>query len=358
MKNITLYREYQNPIPVPPIPDEEMHHQTVKSDAITVKSWYKPWIKHLKENKEFFGDFGPHSYGQLYGLHRDGAAIIMGAGPSLKDSLPALRTNKTMKKPLVTISCLHNYGYLEDEGIHADYYVSLDAGELIFEDIFEGREKDLEYYMETTKDKVLLASVHTPSKLFKMWKGKIYLFNCQVPDEKFTAEANAIAKFSHYISAGGNVLGGCFYIARALFCATTVMFVGADFCFDYDKKFHSYKTQYDNAGNYIKWPDIFGIPRITWPSYLHFKLWFDRMAGLVPGRYINCSEGILGAYREGNIQTFEYQPLDAALAPYLFNEYVYLDEFSEKTGQQTNRTQIFLEDVFKDPQYPMHLTFF
>ena len=358
LKNVNLYREYQPLIPVPPLSDEELHHHTTKSDGITVKTWHKTWITNLKKNKEFFGDFGKHSFGQLYGKHKAGPAIIMGAGPSVKDSLEALKMNKGLKNPVPTISCLHNYGYLEDEGVHADYYVTLDAGELIFQDIFEGRQHDLQHYMDTTKDKILIASIHTPTKLFEMWQGKIYLFNSMVPDAQFTKEANEVATFSHYISAGGNVLGGCFYIARAVFGASTIMFVGADFCFDYDKTFHSYKTQYDATGQYIKWPDVFGIPRLTWPSYTHFKLWFDRMAGIVPGHYINCSEGILGAYKEGNISAFEYKTLEAALTPYVFNEYVYLDEFSKETGQRTNRTQVSLEEIFKDPQHKMNITFF
>ena len=99
------------------------------------------------------------------------------------------------------------------------------------------------------------------------------------------------------------MLGACMYIARAVLGCSTTVFLGADFAFSYDKKFHGWDSKYDaNLGHVLGGVDVFGHKVLTWQSYFNFKNWFDYIALTIPGIYINCTEGgMLGAYPEGNL---------------------------------------------------------
>ncbi|MBF8253257.1 MAG: hypothetical protein HW379_1599, partial [Actinobacteria bacterium] len=115
----------------------------------------------------------------------------------------------------------------------------------------------------------------------------------------------SIEVFNSFVSNGGNVLGACLYIAKAILGAPMIAFIGADFCFSYDKKFHSYDTKYDKTlGQVLKLRDVFGMPVVTWRSYHNFKGWFEYVSLTVPGIYFNATEGgTLGAYNDGNIRS-------------------------------------------------------
>ena len=144
--------------------------------------------------------------------------------------------------------------------------------------------------------------------------------------------------------------------------AIAIIIVGADFCFGYGNEFHSYATQYDNynghgIGNVVAAVDVFGNRRLTWPSYLNFKCWMDNLACTIPGTYINCSEGIMGAYREGNIQQFKYMPLHDALIPYQSADRVYLEE-KGADGKTIQRNPLNLDEYFGNSQYDHNLTLF
>ncbi len=60
----------------------------------------------------------------LMNAHHRGAALICGAGPSLRDDLPQLR--KLQAAGGVVITCNKTYEYLREQGITADYHCMLD----------------------------------------------------------------------------------------------------------------------------------------------------------------------------------------------------------------------------------------
>jgi len=358
LRNIDIDLVYQPIIDGPPQREGNLFERACGGDDATITKWRDIWLSHTKAAKERFGNFADYSIGKLHNINRNKPAIVCGSGPSLKYSLDALRSNRAMSEPLMTVSCLHNFGLFEDENCHADYYLTLDSGEIVIEDVFESRKESAEFYWAKTKDKTLLATVATDPKLFDLWQGKIVLFTVIIPDAKVHAELQAIEKFTHYVSCGGNALGACFYIAKAIFGSNPIMFVGADFCFDYDNKFHSYKTHYDNLGGYVVHTDVFGNMRKTWPSYLNFKFWFDHIACNVPGSYINCSEGLLGSYREGNIRQFQYMSLKDALIPYQSNDKVTLQTIDAMTGQIAGNSELLLKDYFNNSKFEKDLVLF
>ena len=104
--------------------------------------------------------------------------------------------------------------------------------------------------------------------------------------------------------------------------AGSIIFVGADFAFGYDRKFHSWNSKYDKKMGYvIPAVDVFGNRVPTWQSYNNFKAWFDWVSLRVPGVYFNCTEGgTLGAYPNGNLHSIKCMDLKECLDMYHMGE--------------------------------------
>jgi len=311
------YQQITTQIPQSP---QKMHEQSCSNDGPTIERWRDIWLSNIRANKAHFGEFKNHSLGNLFGRYLYRPIIVAGAGPSLKFNVHELKNRKDI--PL--ISCLHNFHFLEDNGVPADFYVSLDAGEVTIEEVSEGGKKSADEYWELTKDRTLLAFIGSHPELLKKWKGKIYLFNAPVPDQVYQEALDKIEIFNVWIGNGGNVLGGCLYIAKAIMGAGATIFVGADFSFGYDRKFHSWSSKYDEKMGYcVPAFDVFGHRVPTWQSYLNFKTWFDYVSIQVPGIYINATEGgCLGSYETGNIHTIKQMNLKDAIDMYHMLEHL------------------------------------
>lgn len=359
LKEIKIDLLYQRLIDGPPPRLGDPYKNACRGDKDTIEAWRDTWVKNYQAAKDHFGELKSKTIGSLYGINRQRPCIVVGSGPSLADALPTLKANSESDNPVMVVSCLHNFGLFEDHGFHADYYLSLDSGKIVLDDIAEGREAVPDYYWEKTKGKTLLAYASSDPGLWANWQGEVMLFNALIPDAEIMGKKKEIENFTHYISSGGNALGACLYVAKALMCSDPIMFVGADFCFGYDNTFHSYKTHYDNVGQYIMWRDVYGIPRKTWASYLNFKFWFDDRACNVPGNYINCSGGLLGAYDEGNIKQFQYMPLNKALEPYVSHDVLYLEKV-DGTGKRIagEKEPFKTRDYWDNPNYNVDVTFF
>jgi hypothetical protein len=106
--------------------------------------------------------------------------------------------------------------------------------------------------------------------------------------------------------------------------AGSVIFVGADFCFGYDKKFHSWDSKYDAKMGYcVPAIDVFGNRVPTWQSYANFKAWFDWVSLRVPGIYINATEGgCLGSYPDGNLFSIKVMDLKDVVKMYSMHEHL------------------------------------
>lgn len=280
--------------------------------------WKHIWLANMTANKLRFGSFAPHSIASEYQKYQYGSAIIAGSGPSLKGNAHELKNRG--KIPL--ISCLHNFHYFEDLELAPEYYMSLDAGPVTIDEVTEGGSREPAEYWEKTKDRTLCAFTGTHPDLLQKWKGRILLFNCPIPRQDIIEKVDAIEKFNVYLSTGGNVLGACLYFAKSVLGAHINIFVGADFSFGYDHRFHAWDSKYDaNMGKYLRVTDIFGIKVPTWPSYYGFKAYFDSVPQRIDGLYYNCSEGgCLGAYDAGNLSIFRYMDLKDCLTSLNINK--------------------------------------
>jgi len=311
MRKAEVILEYQNYIDHMPVSPKQLFSDACQNDEITINSWRKTWKKNVKMNKEKYGNFSDRSVGQFFGFARHKPVIIAGSGPSLKHNAHELKN----REDITLVSCLHNFHFLEDIGCPADFYVSLDAGDVTIEEVYEGGSKTPEEYWAMTKGRKLLCYIGTSPGLLEKWQGEVYFFNSPVPDDDYMKFLEETEVFNTYVGTGGNVLGACLYIAKAYFGASIITFLGADFSFSYDKKFHAWDSKYDaSMGRVLRVPDVFGNKVYTWQSYHNFKGWFESIVSTVPGVYYNCSEGgTFGAYLEGNIRAVQQAPLSQIL---------------------------------------------
>ena len=310
--------DYQNVIPDLPIPPQELYRQACSNDNITIDSWKEKWIANTKANKAFLGSFKDKSIAKLYKSQEYKPCIIAGSGPSLAENVHILKDRGGI--PLV--SCLHNFHLMEDNDARPDYYVSLDAGDVVLEEISEGGKRTPDEYWELTKDRKLIAFIGSPPELLKRWKGEVYVFNAPVPNPDYQAKIDEIEKFHCWMSTGGNVLGAALYFARGTLGCGTIAFVGADFCFSYDNKFHAWDSKYDkNLGMVVKLVDVYGNKRLSWQSYVNFNGWFEQLSVDTPQIFINCSEGgCLGAFPQGNVASIRQMKLSRFLFMHRMHE--------------------------------------
>lgn len=317
-KTVEMDFEFMATIPGPPASPKEMYAQACSSDGVTVNHWRDIWIDNTKANHEKYGPFRDKSIGKLFGRDRHKPVVVIGSGPSLASNVDDLKLMTGIAK----VSCLHNYHYMVDHGIDVDFYVSLDAGRVTLEEISEGGNKSEEEYLESTRGKTLLAYVGSHPDLLKSWRGEILFFTCALPDQETMGAYDAIEPFHVFVSTGGNVLGACTYIAKAILGANPIVFMGADFSFSYTKKFHAWDSKYDrDIGHAIRAIDVWGNRVLTWQSYYNFKTWFDWLVCNIPGHYINCTEGgLLGAYPEGNIAQVQQMRLKDLARIYSMHE--------------------------------------
>lgn len=292
--------EYQKYTEHPPMQPKQLYAQACSGDGPTVDRWRPTWIGNMKANKEKFGSFAENSVGQLFDKFKHQSCVVAGSGPSLQYNAHLLKDSD-----IPVISCLHNFHFMEDNEIPVKFYVTLDAGDVTVEEVYEGGSKTPDEYWEMTKDRTLVAYVGTSPKLLDKWQGKVLFFQSPVPDLEIEKEMAEIEGFGNYFSTGGNVLGACLYLARGVLGCNPVAFIGADFCFGYDHKFHAWDSKYDKELGYvIDSVDIFGNRVKTWQSYDNFKRFFEWVSLQVPGIYVNCTEGgTFGAYRDGNLMS-------------------------------------------------------
>jgi len=312
--DIKIDLEFQTYIPHPPKSPTQLMAQAASNDEITVKTWKDTWINQTKENHRLYGPFKKNHLGKCFNRHTLKPCIVVGSGPSLKKNIDCLKDTKGI--PI--ISCLHNYHFLEDRGITPDFYVNLDSGHVTIDEICEGGTKTSEEYLESTKDKKLCAFIGSHPDLISKWKGEVVWFNAPIPSKEITQAIWNVEPFDMMVSSGGNVLGACFYIAKAICGANPIIFVGADFSFSYDNKFHGWESKYDkDLGHVIKATDVFGNRVKTWDSYYNFKCWFESRICSIPGLYINSTEGgIFGSYHNGNIQQLQQIALADVISMY------------------------------------------
>ncbi len=324
---------YQGTLDTPPMNNAQLYGQACSSDTITIESFIDQWLEHLKYITDKY-DVKANSVMQDFGKWGYKPMVCAGSGPSLKKNAMLLKN----RDQVGLVSCLHNFGYLEDLECPADYYVTLDSQDITIEETLQGGKKNEAHYWSLTKDRTLVACLVANPKLLEKWRGRILFYNTVIPDQRYVEQIEKIA-FNCYFNTGGNALGAAYYMARAISGANPIALIGADFSFSPKKKFHSWDSPYDKMfSGVIPVTDIFGNRVFTWQSYYNFAKWFEFIAlggrGGHPSLFYNCTEGgILGAYPNGNIKQIIQMPLSHFLHSYDHHK-------SQKEMQDQNSTML------------------
>jgi hypothetical protein len=315
---VPMVLTFQGTIDQPPMSKEAMYGQSCSNDTVTVNHWRAIWLDHVKRNVAAH-DVANNNVMLDYAKYACKPVICAGSGPSLKKNAKHLATKPA---EIGLVSCLHNFAYFTDLGITTDGYVNLDAGDITIGEMSQGGKRDAAYYWDASKDCTLIAGLVSKPELLDKWQGKIRFFNSPVPDPVYMEEQAKITTLEPFYNVGGNALGAAYYHARAVLGGMPIVFVGADFAFDYTRKFHSWDSPYDaQFAGVIPATDVFGNRVYTWPSYANFAAWFNAQsmggAGNNPVMLINCTEGgIFGAFPNGNIRTVHQMALVDFLAMY------------------------------------------
>ena len=307
------YQQYCDPIQAP----QELYAQACSNDGITITSWKDQWMAQAKENEQEF-ESSKHTVMSESGKYKNQPGIIAGSGPSLRKNFADLKD----RRGISLTSCAHNFAFFTDKDVHPEYYVQLDAGHIIIPELSQGGKKPKDYYWDATKDYTLIASVVTNPQFVRKWKGKVLWYNTVVPDGDLYKQMFDLNPTDIYFQSGGNALGACFYMSRAVLGCTPTVLIGADFSFGYNQKFHPFDSPYDSKfSGVVPCTDVYGNRVATWPSYQNFAKWFEFQSmggnGGNPTFMINCTEGgILGATPHGNINTIKQMSLKALLFSY------------------------------------------
>lgn len=342
MPLIEMVLQAQQYIPGIPGGPEQAWATATRSDGITVKSWYSQWLSQTKENSVH--GFAANNAMLVYGNAAYQPIVLAGSGSSLKKNWADLRyrDEKSLgRQGIKMVSCLHNFGFMEDRDLMGpdDYYVTLDAGEITLSEVTEGgTDHDKDWYWERTKDRTLIAYTAAYPELIRRWKGRVLWFVTPAGSKEFDGEMKKAVDQSvvPVFSVGGHVLGAAWYFAVAVLGASIPIFIGADYSFGYDRKFHGWQSQYDQKfAGVMPCTDIYGNRVWTWGSYWGFKAFMDHAAcggqGGNASIWINATEGgILGAYPEGNIQ--QIIQLDLRTAMHMYNRHKLTPDLVKRSG--------------------------
>lgn len=311
--------EFQNYIAAPPGRKESLKATYSQNDELTVNSWFDEWRANKIENIKLFPDFADHTAMEAHGEFAYKPIVISGAGPSLKKNGHLLGD----RGGIGLVACLHTFAFYHDLGVKVDYFLNLDAGDITIPEMSQGGKEAEEHYWEATKDYTLVTALHCNPRLHKRWKGRILWFDTALPGMNESINDKRLEDFRLVFETGGNTLGACHYMAKAILGGSPLIFVGADFSFSHDRKFHPFDSPYDKKfSGVVPAMDVFGYKVATWPSYFGFKAWFEHVAmggiqGNTPGTYINATEGgILGAYPDGNMMQIQQRRLADVLGEY------------------------------------------
>jgi len=321
LQMIEMDLQFQNIIEGPPLSAEQLWSRCTGNDKITVTSWGNTWANQTEVNRKSY-DFNALTAMALHGKEAYKPIILAGSGPSLKKNVDWLLAKKVKNQfgeemdwpgrgGIRIVSCVHNFPMFEDRGVMTkdDYYVNLDAGPITITEMHEGGKfaDNPQHYWDLTKDRTLVAHHCTHPDFLKKWQGPKYFFS----DQSFTPgslDPWLDVTIVPPLQVGGCVLGAAMYFSEIILGASQVVFIGADFSFSYNKKFHAWDSQYDQKfSGVIPATDIFGNRVWTWPSYENFAFWFQYHAcgggGNNSHNWVNCTEGgILGSWPHGNIK--------------------------------------------------------
>lgn len=299
-----------------------------QSNRLTRDGNTEKWKRNIRENRQYFSKGNPILAGFT--------AYIVCAGPSLDKNVQDLKLISERGCIVCVDAALR---FLLTSGVTPDYCMMIDGSDKMVA-MFEG--------CDTSKTILVTTPAANPTAV-AMWKGPRYFVTTpymphdlkhnfyhltkvvkvtkemKVGEELFLGD-NYEVEFGGVdakIACGGNVSTSAHSFAMMYLKAQQVVFVGADFSWNYES--HHYcghehpenvrdRTMTGTHSHKTPW----GNEVLTNFSLLAFKRWHDQMARQMPGFVINATEGgIMGVTQEGEkMEYVEFLTLKEAVAKY------------------------------------------
>jgi len=251
------------------------------------------WIENARRNKGLIRKWGPPT--SLLDRGRSQAAIVVGAGPSLKKNIKALTevAGPIKKDRLFTvIACSSCLRYCLDNGVWPDYVVAVDGSAGI-----------AKYFKPIKKEEAerltLISNCFTAPEALALWDGPMFFLPIGIADKRVDKEYREIHGMTELFKEGEFPATGCQFNFGVLFAyfilgCRAEIFMGADLSFG--NQYYADKPDHKDTLEKINAINIFGEEVQTTTTLYQLKLGLEHWTGKMPRcAWINATEGgILG----------------------------------------------------------------
>lgn len=306
----------------------EMSKQ-LRLDLNTIMGLMSKWLTNIKDNWNAIHTNPDIS--EILNTYQGKKALVIGAGPSLKERKHLQVLRESDLKDLVIFSTLHSLKWCLEEGIVPQFTGVVDASELMVNFI------DSPLVDEHADEMTLICCATTHPEVLKRWTGKkLYFFRSSIPQNILPNTdvflSILLPKLTE-LSTGGNSSSSMYCIANYLGCNPIGM-IGTDFGypkgFPYDQTmyYHAYaqsigaggKEGYKDAQDMIaKCYEDFYHPVFKTDGYFDFvySVFRNSLFEMVKfnkkqnpdHRLINCTEGGTIYTEDGSIECMTLQEL-------------------------------------------------
>lgn len=182
-------------------------------------------LENLTENRVRFCE-------SLQGAFAGRVAVILAGGPSLREALPWVRSNR---ERVLVIAVSRICRILQDEGIVPHIIVSVDPQKISFE-----VSREMLLYADALEMPLFAHSYHASPQLVGQWPGRSVYYGALLP---WKSPLNA-DNLSYY---GPTVSNSSVSLAMHMGCATVVL-AGVDLCFSPEGQTHAAGSNENKAG--------------------------------------------------------------------------------------------------------------
>lgn len=270
-----------------------------KVNQATLYRFQKTWLTNLVKNSRFFHQ--TPGIAKVRGIYQNMPAVIAGAGPSLRKSIPVLKTHRDRFILIAVDTALLP---LQTAGIQPDWVVTMDP-----------QDKNAQYLLYANDQQFnLLMDASGHSLLFEKFQGK----NLYMSDSIFPVYQQLVSVWGEktHLKSGGSVSTTAFSLSVHLGCSPLIL-TGQDMAFSYKQihangtilekmlyyrinKFNSYEQYHASTLLFADSVEIQGWDKKTVKTdrkFLIYLKWFENEIQSTNIQVYQTSEG--GAFVQG-----------------------------------------------------------
>lgn len=223
------------------------------SDKATVGWLAKTWEENARKNLKLWKKHGPLRR-DCFGLGRNKAVVVIGAGASLKKNIHVLKRiveedgcKDWKERDFVFVASNHMYKPLLNDGIIPDFVILADGSDVVSDQL-------LNNVPSNGQNTILLAGVHCSPRVLKKWskQGRAIRFYISASGEmdKTISEHYGIDPKPFMALQGGNVLNSAWSMGMLVLRSTVFMALGNDLSFPVSEDVEYRRQNYYADGDY------------------------------------------------------------------------------------------------------------